>query len=565
MRLQWKYSLVINFSIIAVLVAFYFSDSIRVRREMNALHALGAERGAELKKIAENTILDTIVREIETTKVFDARKLDQVLNELKQEHPDMRDVLNVHVSLSNTRIRASLLSSEDIVDINLDPADLVQIETKGATVDTVEGQNATAIVIKYTVLPPPMQIKLEPADFKYEPLLDVGTLPFAVWGGAFGEENTYVPNGPVIPEEIGKRWKIPDQEKVDVYNLWKEDETLWIQNSLTGYIQVLFDVPYIDKSIRYSLLMHAILIVIVGALLVILIDLTTNHLIMKPLERMTHIIQSAESGDLSLEQTYSSDEIGRATYNLVRMLWQLRDSHSKRIDALGQFAAGVAHEIRNPLNSIGMTAQYLKSVFSQQNVSPDDIEEAKELLEIVDKKIVELKQTSEQFLTLNRPRKLNIEPVNLNTLVEQVISEFTLIAEEAKVQIIRNYDENLPEVRLDVALMRQTFFNFVQNSIQAMSKAGSIYISTLLETIEKDTEYAVIEIRDTGIGIPEEIQEQIYDAYFTTKDATGGIGLGLAISHQVITAHNGKIEVRSKMGMGTAFKISLPLKCDKLP
>ena len=565
MRLQWKYSLVINFSIIAVLVAFYFSDSIRVRREMNALHALGAERGAELKKIAENTILDTIVREIETTKVFDARKLDQVLNELKQEHPDMRDVLNVHVSLSNTRIRASLLSSEDIVDINLDPADLVQIETKGATVDTVEGQNATAIVIKYTVLPPPMQIKLEPADFKYEPLLDVGTLPFAVWGGAFGEENTYVPNGPVIPEEIGKRWKILDQEKVDVYNLWKEDETLWIQNSLTGYIQVLFDVPYIDKSIRYSLLMHAILIVIVGALLVILIDLTTNHLIMKPLERMTHIIQSAESGDLSLEQTYSSDEIGRATYNLVRMLWQLRDSHSKRIDALGQFAAGVAHEIRNPLNSIGMTAQYLKSVFSQQNVSPDDIEEAKELLEIVDKKIVELKQTSEQFLTLNRPRKLNIEPVNLNTLVEQVISEFTLIAEEAKVQIIRNYDENLPEVRLDVALMRQTFFNFVQNSIQAMSKAGSIYISTLLETIEKDTEYAVIEIRDTGIGIPEEIQEQIYDAYFTTKDATGGIGLGLAISHQVITAHNGKIEVRSKMGMGTAFKISLPLKCDKLP
>ena len=76
--------------------------------------------------------------------------------------------------------------------------------------------------------------------------------------------------------------------------------------------------------------------------------------------------------------------------------------------------------------------------------------------------------------------------------------------------------------------------------------------------------YAVIEIRDTGIGIPEEIQEQIYDAYFTTKDATGGIGLGLAISHQIITAHKGKIEVRSKMGMGTAFKISLPLNVSQL-
>ncbi len=567
MRLQWKYSLVINLSVIAVLVAFYFFDSIRVRSEMNALHALGAERGAELKKITENTILDAITREIETTKVFDANRLDYALNELKQAHPDMQDVLNVHVSVNNTRIRSSLLTGEDAGDINLDPADLEQIEAKGATVHAVEGQNATAIVIKYTaVLTAPKPIELDPRDFAYVPTLDEGRMPHKVWWRAFGE-NTYVPEGLVlvIREEKGRRWRITDQERGVFYNLWKQDEILWIRKALTGYIQVLFDVPYIDRSIRNSLLMHAILIVIVGALLVILIDLTTNHLIMKPLERMTHIIQSAESGDLSLDQTYSSDEIGRATHNLVRMLWQLRDSHSKRIAALGQFAAGVAHEIRNPLNSIGMTAQHLKSVFSQRKVSPDDIEEAKELLEIVDKKIGELKQTSEQFLTLNRPRKLNIEPINLNALVEQVLSEFALVTEEAEVQIIKSYNENLPDVSLDTALMRQTLFNFVQNSIQAMPKGGSIYITTLIEEIEDEMHQAVIEIRDTGIGIPEEIQEQIYDAYFTTKDATGGIGLGLAISHQIITAHKGKIEVRSKIGMGTAFKISFPLNENKLP
>jgi signal transduction histidine kinase len=562
MRLQWKYSLVINLSVIAILVAFYFFDSIRVRNEMNALHALGAERGAELRKIADNTILNAVVSEIETTKAFDAQRLDQVLKALKREHADMRDVLNIHVSLNDTRIRSSLLTGKNAGDINLDSADLDQIEKKGATIYAVEGQNATAIVIKYiAVLTGPKSIALASSDFAY---VDAGTLPYKVWKEAFGED-VYVPEDPVITEEKGKRWRMTDREKGNLYNLWKQDGILWIQRSLTGYIQVLFDVPYIDRSIRNSLLMHAILIVIVGALLVILIDLTTNHLIMKPLERMTHIIQSAESGDLSLEQTYSSDEIGRATHNLVKMLWQLRDSHSKRIDALGQFAAGVAHEIRNPLNSIGMTAQHLKSVFSQPKVSHEDIEEAKELLDIVDQKIVELKQTSEEFLTLNRPRILNVEPVNLNVLVDQVLSEFTLIAEEAKVQIIRNNDDNLPNVPLDAALMRQTLFNFVQNSIQAMPKGGSIYINTLLEQIAQDSEYAVIEIRDTGIGIPEEIQEQIYDAYFTTKDATGGIGLGLAISHQIITAHKGKIEVRSKMGMGTAFKISLPLNARTLP
>lgn len=571
MRLQWKYSLVINLSVIAILVAFYFFDSIRVRNEMNALHALGAERGAELRKIADNTILNAVVSEIETTKAFDVQRLNQVLNALKREHPDMRDVLNIHIALSDTRIRSSLLAGADAVVINLDSADLEQIETKGATIRAVEGQNATAIVIKYIApLTMPEPVELEPGRFAaYEQIFDEGMLPLDkgwyddVWRKVFSED-VYVPEEPVISEEKGRRWRVTDQEDSTLYNLWKQDGILWIQRWLTGYIQVLFDVPYIDRSIRNSLLMHAILIVIVGALLVILIDLTTNHLIMKPLERMTHIIQSAESGDLSLDQTYSSDEIGRATHNLVRMLWQLRDSHSKRIDALGQFAAGVAHEIRNPLNSIGMTAQHLTSVFSQPKVSPEDIEEAKELLDIVDQKIVELKQTSEAFLTLNRPRILNVEPVNLNVLVDQVLSEFTLIAEEAQVQIIRNYDANLPDVPLDTALMRQTLFNFVQNSIQAMPKGGSIYINTLLEQIEQDPEYAMIEIRDTGIGIPEEIQEQIYDAYFTTKDATGGIGLGLAISHQIITAHKGKIEVRSKMGMGTAFKISLPLNANTL-
>ncbi len=565
MRLQWKYSLVINLCVIAILVAFYFFDSIRVRNDMNALHALGAERGAELRKIAENTILDVVESEIETTRVFDAQRLDQVLNKLKREHPDMQNVLNIHVSLNDTRIRSSLLSGEDAVDINLDSADLAQIETKGATIHAIEGQNATAIVIKYVaVLAGPKPIELERRDFAYEPILDNGTLPYEVWLRAFGED-IYVPDDPVITEVTGRRWRMMDQEKGDLYNLWKQGGSLWIQKALTGYIQVLFDVPYIGRSIRYALLMHAIMIVIVGALLVILIDLTTNHLIMKPLERMTRIIQSAESGNLSLDQTYSSDELGRATHNLARMLWQLRDSHSKRIDALGQFAAGVAHEIRNPLNSIGMTAQHLKSVFSQRKVSQDDIEEAKELLEIVDKKIVELKQTSEQFLTLNRPRKLNVKPINLNILVDQVLSEFALLAEEAKVQVIKNYDENLPDVPLDAALMRQTLFNFVQNSIQAMPKGGSIYITTLVEQGDQNTKDVIIEIRDTGIGIPEEIQEQIYDAYFTTKDATGGIGLGLAVSHQIITAHKGKIEVRSKMGMGTSFKINLPLNEDKLP
>ena len=396
----------------------------------------------------------------------------------------------------------------------------------------------------------------------YQTVLNQGKFPFDLWRMFISNKIYMSPDSTVAIVEEKNQWQITDTENENLYDLWQEEDDFWIHmaNANTGYIRVLFDVPYIEKSIRASLLMHGIFIVIVGVLLVVLIDLMTNHLIMKPLTRMTEIIQKAETGNFSsfLQQNYASDEISKATRNLVRMFVQLKTSHSRKIAALGQFAAGVAHEIRNPLNSIGMTAQHLKTIFSQPKVNPEDIEEAIELLDIVDEKIGDLKQTSEQFLTLNRPQNLNLAIVNFNELLDSVIAEFVLIAEEAKVQIIRNIDTELPDVQLDEMLMRQTIFNFVQNSIQAMPKGGSIYLTTTFEETE-DIPFVVLEIRDTGIGIPEENQERIYDAYFTTREDDGGVGLGLAISHQIITAHQGRVEVRSKVGMGTAFKITFPI------
>ncbi|MCE2399971.1 hypothetical protein J4G08_03690 [Candidatus Poribacteria bacterium] len=598
MRLQWKYSLIINLTVIAVLVAFYFFDSIRIRREMSGLHALGAERGATIKRIVENTILNAVVTELTTSQAFNVERIDQILLRLKQT-PDMQDVLNVQVTLGNTRVRASLLTQDGTTVFSLGEDDIHQIKRYGAKIDTMEGQDATAVIVKYTIppkklesqtssnveqiplealedkeklvpkgidLPPDTTVLIETVrpEFNYKiALLNQGKFHIDLYRMFVSNNIDLSPDATVAIDEENNQWQITDTETGHVYNLWLEENNFWIHmtHANSGYIRVLFDVPYIAKSIRSSLLTHAIFIVIVGMLLVVLIDLMTNHLIMKPLARMTEIIQNAETGNFSsyLHQSYGSDEISKATRNLVRMFIQLKTSHSRRISALGQFAAGVAHEIRNPLNSIGMTAQHLKAIFSQSKVSPEDIEETQELLDIVDEKIQDLKQTSEQFLTLNRPQKLNLATVNLNVLLDSVLSEFVLVAEEAKVQIIRNYDIELPDVQLDEMLMRQTIFNFVQNNIQAMPKGGSIYLTTTLEEIS-GVSYVALEIRDTGIGIPEENQERIYDAYFTTKEAEGGVGLGLAISHQIITAHQGKVEVRSKVGMGTAFKITFPVK-----
>ena len=562
---------------------------------MGEQYVFGAEQGSNLKKVVENRIRDAVVSEITTSQNFNLERIDQLLFNLIQD-PAIKHVQNIQVTLGNKGVRSSLLTQEEATFF-LDEEDREHIERVGSKIDTMEGQNVITVVTKYTIPPkklePPQtdlntpstleelspevwrmllssnmdftieEIKPEFDFQKTQTALNNGKFSAELWGMFISNEIIPSPDSTIKIDAENNRWIITDAENDDIYHLWLKDKTYWIHigPSNTGYIRAFFDVPYIKESIRSSLLTYAIFILIVGVLLVVLIDLMTNHLIMKPLERMTDIIQKAESGDLSnmLHGRYGSDEIGKATRNLVRMFVQLKTSHTRRIAALGQFAAGVAHEIRNPLNSIGMTAQHLKNIFSQPHVSPEDIEEAKEFLDIVDDKIGELRQTSEQFLTLNRPQKVKLETVNLNTILDSVISEFVLIAEETNIQIINNYNSDLPELALDEMLMRQTIFNFIQNSIQAMPKGGSIYITTTLEEIG-DMQFAVLEIRDTGIGIPEENQERIYDAYFTTKETDGGVGLGLSISHQIISAHKGKVEVKSQVGMGTAFKILLPVK-----
>jgi signal transduction histidine kinase len=133
------------------------------------------------------------------------------------------------------------------------------------------------------------------------------------------------------------------------------------------------------------------------------------------------------------------------------------------------------------------------------------------------------------------------------------------MTENAKVTVVTNYTSDPPEIQLDQGLIRQALFNLIQNSIQAMPKGGRIYITTQ-PTHTLAGRGIEIEIRDTGVGIPPDIQEQIFDAYFTTKESEGGMGLGLAIAHQIITAHQGRIELKSQVGMGTAFQIYLPIK-----
>ena len=497
MRLQWKYALIINLSVLIILAAFYMVLNIKAVDDLGNLYEDYIRRGATFKDIAEKTIRPLVENELGRRHTLYREDLERALRELKAQQPnEMQNVLDINVTFGiDAKIQASLIPDKEADDyINLTNEGLNEIRKNGFELyrtPQINGKDATAVIIPYSV------------------------------------------------------------------NIVGED---FVSERIDGFIQALFAGPNLTNHLYRLRIMLLISIIVVSGLLIIIIDMTTTRLVIRPLQGMMNIIRRAEAGDPEpLSYSYAPDEIGRVTYSLVRMLRQLTGTHAKRIAALQQFAAGVAHEIRNPLNTIGMTAQHLRDLFAQNKVKSRDIEEARNLLDIVNFEIQQLQRISEQFVTLNRPKTLELKPIDLNALIDQVIAEFTLMTENAKVRIITNYTTDLPQIQLDSGLIRQTLFNLIQNSIQAMPKGGRIYVKTKLARTFTRNEIE-IEIRDTGVGITQEIQERVFDAYFTTKESEGGMGLGLALVHQIITAHQGRIELKSQVGMGTAFQIYLPIK-----
>jgi signal transduction histidine kinase len=327
-----------------------------------------------------------------------------------------------------------------------------------------------------------------------------------------------------------------------------------------GLIQILFSAEGIVRTINAMRLRHLLYVLAVSFALGILISISTVSMVDRPIRGLIKFIARAKEGNLDELPTvpYSGDEIGRLAYELDRMLREIRTAHEQRIAALGTLAGGIAHEIKNPLNLLGLTVLNQKELLSSDKIKPEEVGEAREYADKITNQIARLSKITEQFIQLTRPSKLDIRQVDLDILVDGVIAEFMLTLGKANIKVITNYCKQLNDVQVDPGKMRQALFNIVQNSIQAMHRGGKIYVNTnRVNTATGDR--ATIEIRDTGVGIPEYIQDRIFDAYFTTREIESGTGLGLTITHQIIDAHNGRIDMKSKEGMGTSFTITLPI------
>jgi len=217
---------------------------------------------------------------------------------------------------------------------------------------------------------------------------------------------------------------------------------------------------------------------------------------------------------------------------------------SEKLAALGQIAAGMAHELRNPLTSIKILLYSLIEEFNINEKRPEDVE-------VIKGEIGKMEELIRRFLDFARPSSPVLEKVNVNEVIEGVISLFGYQMKENDIVLRMNLSPKA-EIMADKDHLRQLFLNLILNAIQAMPQGGELRIKTRISD-----GVLITTIRDTGGGIPKSIMDRIFEPFFTTKEE--GIGLGLSIVDRIVKEHNGRIEVESTPGEGTEFKVYLQI------
>jgi signal transduction histidine kinase len=219
---------------------------------------------------------------------------------------------------------------------------------------------------------------------------------------------------------------------------------------------------------------------------------------------------------------------------------------SRRMSASGRLTRGVAHEVKNPINAIVLHLQLLQNKLQQ--VDPD----TRRHMDIIGNEIHRLDRVVQILVDFTRPRDLHIEEIDLKRVLEDVLILATPDAEQHGVTIVRDLAPDPLTANVDLDFMKQAILNVVLNGVQAMPQGGTLTISA-----RSEEDQIITEIRDEGAGIPPEIQEKIFELYFTTKP--GGSGIGLAQTYQVMQWHYGSVDFQSIEGHGATFRLTLPL------
>jgi two-component system nitrogen regulation sensor histidine kinase GlnL len=258
--------------------------------------------------------------------------------------------------------------------------------------------------------------------------------------------------------------------------------------------------------------------------------------------------------------TDAGERIG--TILILRDLTNIRDlekavRHADRLSMLGTLAAGLAHEIKNPLGGIKGAAQLM-----ELELPPDS--DLHEYLRVVIKEAGRVNRIVEDLLQLAAPRELKLSPVNLHKVLGDILLLQRRTVTDREISFQQHFDPSIPPLLADEELLTQVFLNLVKNAIEAVGEEGQITVVSrvvsdysLTQKGEKRSRMLAVDVIDDGQGMTVEQQEQLFTPFFTTK--VKGTGLGLPICQKIVTEHRGMMMVQSEKGKGTTFTVLLPL------
>ncbi len=350
-----------------------------------------------------------------------------------------------------------------------------------------------------------------------------------------------------------------------------------IEGGIVGMLYVgMLERPYID--LRNSVMltfaaMSALAVILLVGILFFIASSITN-----PLRRMVAATNQIAQGDLNQHVRLDSrDEIGQLAQSFNQMTERLKAANenliqwgktlekrveertrelretqgflvqSEKLASLGKMAAGVAHEINNPLTSILLNTHLMLEKLDQRH----DFFENLSLIADETSRCTEIVKGLLEFARQNPPQKTF---TNVSDLIERTAQLLENQAACRNIRIVTDFDHGLPPIRLDKSKIQQVFWNLMLNAFEAMPKGGQLTISGRLSP---DKKYVQLQFIDSGVGIAKENINKLFDPFFTTKST--GTGLGLAVTYGIIEQHDGKIEVKSEIGQGSVFTLSFPV------
>jgi hypothetical protein len=228
-------------------------------------------------------------------------------------------------------------------------------------------------------------------------------------------------------------------------------------------------------------------------------------------------------------------------------------SHNERLASLGILAAGVGHEINNPLASLMAGIESLGRWITRREFTPEGVAEAEEILQTLDREVARCRETTDKLMLLAQPYSTAPSWVDLNKAVRDTVSLLRYEARRHSVEMIEELDPELPQIWAKDTGMRSILMNLMMNAVQAMANGGALRVVTT-----RSGSRVTVTVEDTGPGISSRIADRIWDPFFTTKPVGKGTGLGLSITHRVVTRHGGTIRLEHPE-RGARFVVELPV------